>query len=81
MSEIVRLAIDFENQSESWWESGGRALWEGLLDGFDDNQVHLERALAESWLAEAAKIPGWHDGPEYAPHPVCVQAVEDDEQV
>ena len=32
---MVRLAIDFENSSRTWWESGGRALWESITEGFD----------------------------------------------
>ncbi len=72
---MVRLAIDFENRSQRWWENGGRALWDSLLEGFDNNDVVLERSIAESVLAEAEKIPGWNDGPEYAPHPICVKPI------
>jgi nuclear transport factor 2 (NTF2) superfamily protein len=78
---VVRLAIDFENDCQEWWESGGRDLWECLLEGFDDHDVILEESIAESVLAEAAKLPGWDDGPDYAPHPLCVKAIDEDEEL
>lgn len=81
MSEMVRLAIDFENPSPEWWEAGGRALWEAILEGFDNNDAVVERAIADSWLAEAAKLPGWHGGPEFAPHPICVKEIDADEDL
>ena len=78
--EVVRLAIDFENPGVQWWDAGGRELWEGLVEAFDGNQVVVDRSIADSWLAEAAQIPGWEGGPDYAPHPVCVKSVHDDEE-
>ena len=79
-SGVVRLAIDFENTNQSWWDAGGRSLWEGLVEAFDGNAVVVEASIANSWLVEAARIPGWDGGPEYAPHPVCVKAVNEDEE-
>jgi hypothetical protein len=79
--KLVRLAIDFENPAPSWWEGGGRELWEGLAEGFDESQVVLDEALARSWLSEAATIPGWDTGPEYAPHPIVLKPVDEDEYV
>ncbi len=67
---LVRLAIDFENDARRWWDSGGQDLWDAIREGFDGGSVVLEAALAESWLAEAARIPGWCDGPDHAPHPI-----------
>lgn len=78
---MVRLAIDFENPASEWWESGGRDLWDSLAEGFDNNDVVLEEALALSWLEQAARIPGWHGGPEYAPHPVNLKELDPDEEV
>ena len=57
MAEMVRLAIDFENPSPKWWEGGGRDLWDAILEGFDNNDVVVDRSIADSWLAEAAKLP------------------------
>jgi len=78
---LVRLAIDFENPAKIWWENGGRDLWDSIAEGFDNNDVVLEGSLAQSWLAEAQRIPGWSDGPEYAPHPIVLKPVEADEDV
>ncbi len=75
-----RLSVDFENGSSTWWDSGGRELWEGIAEGFDGSSVTLDDDLAESWLAEASKIAGWEDGPEYAPHPIRMAPLADDEE-
>lgn len=76
---MLRLAIDFENESPAWWKGGGSDLWEALTEGFDGNDVVVEESIAESWLAQAAKIPGWDGGPEYAPHPICRKSIDEDE--
>ena len=78
---MVRLAIDFENPASEWWQGGGRELWEALLESFDRNDVVVDEHLALSWLAEAARLPGWDDGPDYAPHPVRIKAINEDEEV
>ena len=78
---FVRLAIDFENPAREWWDNGGRDLWEGLIEAFDNNDVVVEESIAKSWLAEAEKISGWSDGPDYAPHPVLLKPVDEDEEV
>lgn len=76
---MVKLAIDFENPGREWWESGGQELWEAILEGFDNNAVVVEAALADSWLEQAAQIPGWAGGPEFSPHPICLKALDEDE--
>jgi hypothetical protein len=78
---LVRLAIDFENPATKWWDGGGRDLWESLAEGFDTSTIVLEESLAHSWLEQARKIPGWDDGPEYAPFPVALRDVDPDEDV
>ena len=78
---LVRLAIDFENAARSWWDGGGRDLWESIVEGFDNNDVVLEESLARSWLDEAARLPGWDAGPDYAPHPIVLKDVDEDEDV
>ncbi len=77
---LVRLAIDFENPTRAWWENGGQELWESLSEGFDDSSVVLDESVAASWLAEAERVDGWGDGPDYAPHPITVSPVESDEE-
>lgn len=80
--EVVRLAIDFENAAKTWWESGGRELWESIADGVDNPSVVVDRVLAESWIAQASQVPGWEgEGTEYSPHPITVKRLEADEEV
>jgi hypothetical protein len=76
---VIKLSVDFEHPSRLWWESGGQALWDGLTSGFDESSFVLDDDLAASWLAEAARVPGWHDGPEFAPHPINSQTLADDD--
>lgn len=78
---LVRLAIDFENPATTWWESGGRDLWESICESFDTSAIVLEDSLARSWLEQASLLPGWNDGPEYAPFPVALRDVDPDEDV
>jgi hypothetical protein len=76
---MVKLAIDFEHASRVWWEKGGQDLWDGITEGFDGSSVVLDESIASSWLERARQLPGWDAGPEYAPHPVTVSPVNEDE--
>ncbi len=76
---MTRLAIDFEHTSRTWWDKGGQDLWDGITEGFDGSSIVVDAALAESWLSEAGKLPGWADGPAYAPHPVRATPVDPDD--
>ena len=78
---MIKLAIDFENPGKQWWQAGGQELWDSIAEGFDNNDVAVDESIAESWLAQAAQIPGWTGGPEWSPHPVCLKAVDEDEIV
>jgi hypothetical protein len=78
---LVKLAIDFECPAPLWWKSGGRALWETLLESFDNSSVVVEESIARSWLVEAERIPGWTGGPEYAPSPILLKPIDEDEDV
>ena len=76
---MVRLAIDFEFSSRAWWENGGQQLWDALGDSFEGSGVVVDRDLAASWLTQAEQIEGWSDGAEYAPHPVRMVELEEDD--
>jgi len=76
---MIRLAVDYEHPSRLWWESGGQELWDGLLSGFDETSVVLDDDIAESWLVEASRVPGWDAGPEFAPHPIAMRRIEEDD--
>ena len=81
MTDMVRVAIDFENPSPEWWESGGQDLWDALIEGFENNAAVVDRSIADSWMVAAAQLPGWHGGPEFSPHPVCIKEINDDEEL
>ena len=76
---MVKLAIDYEFTSRTWWESGGQELWDAVCESFDGGGVVIDDSLASSWLAQASQIEGWHDGSEYAPHPVRSESLEEDD--
>lgn len=76
---FVKLSIDFENPARVWWQSGGTDLWEGITGDADANSVVVEESLASSWITEAEKIPGWSNGPDYAPNPVNRGEVDPDQ--
>lgn len=79
MSRLVRLAVDFENDARRWWDGGGRELWEGIAE--DAHSVLVDEHLAQSWLCEAARIPGWSEGHEFAPHPIALREIDPDEEL
>lgn len=78
--EFVKLAVDFENPAADWWNGGGSELWESIAEAADAASVIVEGSIADSWLAEAARIEGWSGGPEYAPHPIARRDVDPDEE-
>ena len=76
---MKKLAIDFEFASRTWWENGGQELWEGVTEGFDGSGVLVDDDLAASWLVQAQGIEGWDEGSEYAPHPIRLEEVNEDD--
>jgi hypothetical protein len=66
---------DFGN-AELWWESARERSHEldspaakNFIDSFDD-EVTLPANEADALLEWAARLPGYSDGPEYAPVPL-----------
>jgi hypothetical protein len=80
VKHVKKLAIDFEFSSRAWWENGGQDLWDAVTEGFDGSGVVVDDSLAESWLAQAKTIPGWDDGAEYAPHPIRIGEIDEEEE-
>jgi hypothetical protein len=74
---LVKLAIDYEFASRIWWRQGGQELWDAVNDGAP--AVLLDEDLARSWLAQAAAISGWDEGRAYAPHPITMSAVDEED--
>jgi hypothetical protein len=74
---VLKLAIDYEFASRTWWENGGQALWDAIAEGA--GSVVLDEGVARSWLQEAGQIPGWDEGHEYAPHPIAAREPEEED--
>lgn len=77
---LVRLSVDYEFSSRTWWDEGGQELWDAIAQGFDGGVVVLEEDLARSWLEQARALPGWDEGHEYAPHPVSLGELGEDDE-
>jgi len=76
---MTKLQIDFEHSSRTWWEAGGQDLWDGIIEEPGASSVVLDDDLAASWIAQASGLEGWSDGPEFAPHPIAVRSLADDD--
>ncbi len=74
---MKKLQIDFEHSDKTWWNAGGQELWDGICE--DGSSVIVDDAIADSWLAEAKRLPGWDGGHEYAPHPIAASEISDEE--
>lgn len=66
----ARLMVDYENAAETWWTEGGHDLWEKYGGSMRDDEIEMTDAEAARFFEEAQRIPGWEDGPSYAPNPV-----------
>jgi hypothetical protein len=78
---LIRLGVDFENAAREWWDGGGRELWESIAEAADASSIVVDEAIARSWIAQASTLPGWHGGPEFAPHPIRLIDLDPDEEV
>lgn len=83
---MIRISIDWENNTEHWWDAARAAyellrttsaqvvgtyeLFELELDEFELNEHSADELKA--WCAE---IPGWDVGPPHARHPLSFEAV------
>jgi hypothetical protein len=76
---MVKLQIDFEHASRTWWEAGGQDLWDGIIEEAGASSVVVDEDLAASWLAQASAIEGWSDGPEFAPNPIAARSLAEDD--
>lgn len=74
---MTKMQVDFEHSDRTWWQAGGQELWAGLCD--EGSWVIVDDAIAASWLAEAGKLPGWDEGPDYAPHPIASSPISDED--
>jgi hypothetical protein len=77
----VTILVDQENGAEEWWDAARDAgatdvpdaLIPLLCDDATDNEVTVDGEDAAAALAWAATLPGWSEGPAYAPHPLLTR--------
>jgi hypothetical protein len=65
-SEWLAIQIDEENGEEVWWDALDERFPK-LANSLRRNRVAVIRA--ELW-ADLAALPGFDDGPEFAPNPI-----------
>lgn len=60
---MVRLSANYR-KNQSWWKSGGEALWRSTLtkavDQESEKEIELYPSDAAQFLCSAAVIPGWN---------------------
>lgn len=80
---MLRIAVNYENNAEDWWEAARAALAadtlpervlpvRALLDDSGTDDIVVNTKEAHAILRWAASLPGWEadDSPEYAPNPL-----------
>lgn len=70
---MIRVMIDYENNAETWWDNGGRELWDRWEYKKDKyNYLNLTEEEAKSFFKTASSIEGWDDpeAPAYARFPL-----------
>lgn len=75
MFKVVKVMIDYNNQSTAWWENGGSDLYNDYLHTKDKyGYLTLDPKTAKAFVTRAKDIKGWYspDTP-YAPNPLQFQ--------
>lgn len=77
-----RFVVDWENTGETadgqnWWDEA-RARTDTPRELIDlmtaeDSEAIVPLPRAEEVAAWCESIPGWDNGPEYAPHPLIIE--------
>lgn len=71
-----RIAVDFENNAEEWWDAAREALDTpasiNVLLQTNETEVTVSDDEALDVIAWAEQLPGWNDGPDYAPTALTV---------
>lgn len=82
---MKRISIDWENNADTWWDGARQtarrdagsvvAATYRALASMQLDELTLDEPDARAFLDWCAAIPGWHDGPKHAPHPLLVRDV------
>lgn len=74
----LELGMDVENDADGWWDAAHAVtdpVFADLLAQLDatcETRIRVTAAQRSAFLAIAATLPGWADGPDHAPHPIIV---------
>jgi hypothetical protein len=76
------LLVDPENTADEWWDALRRVVdtLERLVDPAGPELVEVDAALAPALKALFEQLPGWADGPAYAPTPVRLRGLGVDQR-
>lgn len=76
---MKRISVDFENTAEEWWDAVRAATNRPAPINFllqtDALDVEVTDIEAEGAIEWAEQLPGWNDGPEYAPTALTVREI------
>jgi len=74
--ERYLIQVDYENNDDAWWDAARSSVdcpkvLQPIVHGNEDEVVVTARQLrqAEVW---AGALPGWDEGPQFAPHPLLM---------
>lgn len=65
-TDYIAIKIDEENGSKAWWDALDKRC-PSLADSLRRNRAAV---VTHAVLIELATLPGFDDGPEYAPNPI-----------
>ena len=72
------VTVDEENNAEIWWDAAEADKTTpasfARLQG-SQSMIVLSKSDAVEFVVWAMSLPGWNDGPSYAPHPLTIQPV------
>ena len=80
--DTVTISLDTENNAEAWWDAAFATDKGGLpvsCIGFNSgtaDSVTVSARDAERFRAWGSALPGWADGPAYAPEPFVFNPAE-----
>lgn len=77
IAEAATLAVDEENAGATWWDAVYEAddipaAMRQMVYG-RASSIPVHAADLPDLLQWCASLPGWNDGPAYAPHPLTVR--------
>ena len=83
MEKPIKIKINWENNSETWWDNARGGYKEScppemldLLEIDGPSEIYVVKSSADEILNWCESIHGWDNGPKFAPHPIVFEAEE-----